>query len=116
MVEQVREVASRATPGPWKLWGMQVLADLDGTSNVDTAEMVAHTTGRPSDALRTWNASHIAAHDPASVLADCDRMVRLLDVAESLETFGTGWTAATLVDVVTGWALGHGATRPEVAG
>lgn len=62
-----RALAEAATQGRWKLWGMAVMADQDGTSNVDTALPVACT--EDVRALRTWNAEHIAANDPAHVLA-----------------------------------------------
>jgi hypothetical protein len=42
---EIRAKTEAATPGPWKLWAMEVMADLDGTSNVDTAVGVAQTFG-----------------------------------------------------------------------
>jgi hypothetical protein len=50
--EELEKLLANATPGKWKLWGGQVMADQDGTSNVDTAVPVAQTY-----ALRTWDAS-----------------------------------------------------------
>ncbi len=63
--EQAR--AEAATPGVWKLWGMSVLADTGGDSSMDKATPVCHTTHEAG--LRTFNATHIAAQDPARTLA-----------------------------------------------
>jgi hypothetical protein len=68
-LDEDEQVARAATQGAWKLWGMEVFADQDGTSNVQTAVPVA--MGRWGGAHpRTFNSSHIARHDPARVLAD----------------------------------------------
>jgi hypothetical protein len=58
---QIRERADRATPAPWKIWGMSVAADPVGNSNVDDCIDVAHTVmldehGKP----RTFDAQFIA--------------------------------------------------------
>lgn len=60
------EVCQHATPGRWKLWGMSVLADVKGTNDIADALPVTRTTHESG--LRTWNATHIAAHDPAFML------------------------------------------------
>lgn len=70
-LDDVEEQARKATPGVWKLWGMSVMADQDGTSNAETCTDVAHTVmlddeGKP----RTFDAQHIARHDPPRVLAE----------------------------------------------
>ena len=54
------KIAADATPGPWKLWAMSVMADPKGTSNLDDALLIADTSD-PHRGLRTWNASFIAA-------------------------------------------------------
>lgn len=78
----MRHNASIATPGTWKLWGMLVMADQDGTSNVDTAVEVAHTLHRDEDNKpRTWDAKHIAGMQPSVALA----------VAEWLRTEAIAW-------------------------
>jgi len=74
----MRADTERATQGRWKLWGMQVLADQDGTSNVDTAIPVCHTYSVEYERLCTFNAAHIASWSPAVALA----------VADWLETVG----------------------------
>ncbi|HEY9367020.1 hypothetical protein [Streptomyces sp.] len=60
--DRLNELVAKATPGRWKLWGMEVLADIDGTSNVDTALPVARTSHEAG--LRTFNATYIAAMNP----------------------------------------------------
>jgi hypothetical protein len=69
----IRADAEKATPGRWKSWGMQALADQDGTSDVDTAVPVASTfscdeAGRP----RTYDLDHIIGMQPAVALAVAD--------------------------------------------
>jgi hypothetical protein len=69
----MRERAEIATPGRWKSWGMEVRADTDGTSNLDTSLPVASTysmnaEGRP----RTYDADHIIGMQPAVALAVAD--------------------------------------------
>lgn len=58
-INDIEALANAATPGPWKLWGMHVMADPHGTSNVDDALLVAKTSD-PVRGLRTWNAEFIA--------------------------------------------------------
>jgi hypothetical protein len=62
--------AGQATPGKWKLWGMQVRADIDGTSKLDTSLPVARTSHEAG--LRTFNATYIATMHPevGKALAD----------------------------------------------
>lgn len=71
---EMRAKAEKATPGRWKLWGMAVMADQDGTSNVDTAVPVCATysTDAESGRLRTYDADHIAGMHPAVALAVAD--------------------------------------------
>jgi hypothetical protein len=59
-LDQIESRAEAATPGPWKTWAMQVLADPVGDSNLDTALLIARTTD-PHRGLRTFNADFIAA-------------------------------------------------------
>lgn len=63
----MRKRAEAATPGRWKLWGMEVRADVDGTSNLDTSLPVA--TSYHEAGLRTFNADYIAGVDPVVALA-----------------------------------------------
>lgn len=59
---EAKERCDKTTPGRWKLWGMDVYADQDGTSNVDTAVRVADTYFRSADGRpRTNDATFIAA-------------------------------------------------------
>lgn len=58
--DEARELLERATPGPWKVWGMAVASDRSGTGEIDYDEVVA-TTRDPDRGLRTFNAALIAA-------------------------------------------------------
>jgi hypothetical protein len=60
-------VARLATTGTWKLWAMEVRADIDGSSDLDTSLPVAQTYHEAG--LLTFNAQHIAFWDPPRVLA-----------------------------------------------
>lgn len=74
-LDEMRAVAEKATPGSWKLWGMTVMADQDGTSDVDHAVPVADTFYRDEHGKpRTWDATFIATFDPPRVLALLDRL------------------------------------------
>lgn len=59
-LDAIQARADAATEGPWKLWGMSVLADHAGTSNVDDAIPVANTMSYPALPPRTGNAQFIA--------------------------------------------------------
>lgn len=58
-LETWKALADKATPGPWKLWGMQVMADT-GTGSWHDAIPVADTRSHPQLPPRTFNASFIA--------------------------------------------------------
>lgn len=69
--DRLSEIEARlagATPGVWKLWGMDVLADQDGTSDVDTAVPVATTRMLIDGKPRTFDAELIA-HAPTDLTA-----------------------------------------------
>lgn len=72
--------AESATEGPWKLWGMTVMTDRDGSGQPREESRVASTSD-PDRGLRTWNASFIAAARTA--LPARDRA--LLIAVEALE-------------------------------
>lgn len=74
--------AKNATQGVWKLWGMDVYADQLDNSNLDDAVKVADVRSSVPGQLRTWNAVHIAAHDPARVLRQCAFLRALLPLAK----------------------------------
>lgn len=83
----IRERAQAAEHGRWKLWGMSVMADPAGTSNVDDAILVAASVSTPSTSsrrLHTGNAEHIASWHPAVALA----------VADWLDEAGSTWDSA----------------------
>lgn len=78
---EMRQTAEKATPGVWKLWGMEVRADVDGTSAMHTSLPVAST--RHESGLFTFNAQHIAALGPPVALA----------IAAWLDTAAADWWA-----------------------
>lgn len=107
--EVLRERAANTTPGVWKLWGMTVMADEDGTSNVDTAVGVANTLYRDEHGKpRTWDADYIAAMQPSVGLALAD----VLDViayvkqyegeSDYFATGAKGDVALTLARLIVG--------------
>ena len=77
--DEIEDRARKATQGKWKLWGMLVMADQDGTSNVNTTAEVAHTYSHPAMPPRTWNATHIVHNDPSYVLADITAKRRIME-------------------------------------
>ena len=73
----IKARAEIATPGPWKTWGMSVLADPVGDSNLDTAILVARTSYRNANGHpRTNDADFIAAArtDVPALLAEIERL------------------------------------------
>lgn len=70
----MRRNAETAEPGRWKLWGMSVMADPRGTSDVADAIDVAacHTPSTAERLLHTGNARHIASWHPVVALAVAD--------------------------------------------
>lgn len=90
--------AAQATPGQWKLRLMDVYADQDGTSNVDTAVRVASTyycdkNGRP----RTNDATFIAnAHKDVPALGAT--AVALAAEVRRLRERDVAWQRATGCD------------------
>jgi hypothetical protein len=73
--EELRQAATKATPGPWKVWVMDVYADPVGDSNIDTAVLVAKTVYRDEEGRpRTNDCDFIAAADPPTILALLDAL------------------------------------------
>lgn len=68
----LRDRAEAATPGPWKTWAMDVLADPTGDSNLDTAIPVARGTIPDGQKPRTHNTDFIAMMSPPVALALAD--------------------------------------------
>ena len=80
-LDAIRARADAATPGPWKTWGMGVLADPVGDSNLDTAIPVANTAFRDAEGRpRTNDADFIAGArlDIPNLLAEVERLRSLL--------------------------------------
>lgn len=84
----MRANAEKAEPGRWKLWGMSVMADPKGTSNVDDCIYVAdaYTPSTTDRRLHTGNADHIASWHPAVALAVADWLDRDADGWEQLQS------------------------------
>lgn len=81
-LDEDERMARAVTQGAWKLWGMDVMADPNGTSNYNTAVFVARTHHHAG--LLTHNAQHIATWDPARALAEVDAKRRILDYCETM--------------------------------
>lgn len=78
----IKARADAATPGPWKLWAMSVLADPVGDSNLDSAIPVADTFFRNDQGKpRTFDATFIAhaREDVPAMVAAIERAIFELD-------------------------------------
>ena len=104
--EELRHYANNATPGVWKLWGMSVMADQDGASNVDTAVAVAQTYHRDEHGKpRTWDAELIRLMQPRVALALADWLTYEAAVLEDEGTFlGDVYPCVALADLILGGA------------
>lgn len=69
---KLREAAEAATPGVWKTWGMSVLSDQCGDSNVEHAVGVAQGLYETGERPRTFNIDYIALANPVFGLAVAD--------------------------------------------
>lgn len=58
-LQEIGQRADNATPGPWKVWAMDVLADPVGNSNREDGLHIA-ITADPTRGPRTFNADFIA--------------------------------------------------------
>lgn len=73
MSGDLRALAAKVTPGRWKSWGMSVMADQDGSGNVEYAIPVASTHFRNEEGKpRTFDADWIIATQPDEILALLD--------------------------------------------
>lgn len=79
-----RELASKATPGPWKKgialrqgYGVDAIWDCSGVLVADTEKSVSP--------CEESDAAHIAANSPDVVMADIDEILRLRAQVERLE-------------------------------
>lgn len=77
-LDAIQARADAATAGPWKLWGMTVMDDPLGNSNVEDARDIAHTF-EPDRGLRTFNATFIA-----HAREDVPKLVAVLRAVEAL--------------------------------
>jgi len=73
--------ADQATPGPWKVWAMSVLADPVGNSNLDDGIRIANTFFTIDGHPRTNDADFIAAArtDVPALLAEVERLTRIVN-------------------------------------
>ena len=77
--QEFKSVIDKATPGKWKLWGMQVRADQDGSSEVTRCPLVAYTEDERE--WRTWNAESIAlTHNLAPALLELWEAAKALPI------------------------------------
>jgi hypothetical protein len=115
MARAARERAGKATPGKWKLWGMDVYADQDGSSNVDTAKLVASTYFLDGESRpRTFDATFIAAAREdvsalAAALLEATAEVRRLRAAGDVKAIAR--TIALLIGAEPGEEIGDAAVR-----
>ncbi len=65
IAEDVLRLDAEATPGPWKLWAMDVMDCPSGSGDVKDARLIARTHD-PDRGLRTNNAGLIATYRTAS--------------------------------------------------
>jgi len=82
----IRARADAATPAPWKLWGMSVLADPVGDSNLDTAIHVANTSYRNAQGHPRTNDADFIAHARSDVPALLAEVARLRAIIGSAVT------------------------------
>lgn len=83
-LDEIQARADAATPGPWKLWGMTVMADPLGNSNVDESHDIAHSFD-PDRGLRTFNADFIRA-----AREDVPKLVAALRAVEAVHCDSVG--------------------------
>lgn len=100
-LEEEYEVIRKATPGSWKEWGMQVMADQDGTSNVETAVPVANVTYVTEDGpqLRTFNSRFMCLFDPVRMLEEIKMKLQMIGYAQMKKD--RGFTINTVMDIVS---------------
>ena len=80
------EAAARnATLGPWEAWSG---ADAGGGEYITSRDSLGYTfgispgvSGDEGYAIARWDAAHIARHDPARVLAECEAKRNLVNYA-----------------------------------
>lgn len=102
VLDRLEELHGKATPGQWKLWGMVVMADQDGTANYDTAVPVAQTYYRDENGKpRTWDALLICEMQralPALVAAVRGVLDVKADLDEHPAVALSGWALSDRLD------------------
>lgn len=81
-LKELQRIFPNTTPGKWKLWATQIMADQDGTSNVDTAKHVADFS-----APRTWDADMccILQRNMPGLLADAQALADVRTLIAALD-------------------------------
>lgn len=75
-LDEIQARLEGVTPGPWKLWGMSVMADPVGNSDLDDAIDVASTHMTIDGKPRTFDATFIAhAREDVPALIEFARRV-----------------------------------------
>lgn len=93
--ERLAEITARvegATAGPWKTWGMSVMADPVGNSNLDDALPIASTADTRFRKPRTFNADFIA-----HARQDVPALVAALRAVLDLHPRGEFWASGGMV-------------------
>ena len=85
-IAEDEQAANEATDGPWRYDSTKVNA-IDRGEAVFAGEAGANattiaSTGPPYDMQSMFDAVHIARHDPARVLAECEAKRAILDLSE----------------------------------
>jgi hypothetical protein len=101
--ELLRDRARKATPGVWKLWGMEVLGDVRGDGDVDHALSVCSAASPTTTDIRTFNADYICAMQPRVAYALADWLDMIVHEAEEWGVTISVWNGGLdLVDTILG--------------
>lgn len=76
-VEDLIEAAGRCSPGVWKTWGMQLLADPVGGSDLDKAVPVAVTYQEVDGRPRTGDLEWFRHTQPTFLVSLLEELLRL---------------------------------------
>lgn len=77
-VAEDEAVARAATRGPWAAY----VGSVDGYGKQPVVQAGFDSAGSLDDSASPENAAHIARHDPARVLAECEAKRRIVDLRE----------------------------------
>ncbi len=91
-IAEEEEIARAATPGPWRN-GLPATIHPDPT----VYRTVTHDDEQVCGSIPASNAEHIACHDPARVLAECE--VKRSLIAEYVESWRIAGALAATADI-----------------